>query len=97
MRVVVSKSNSAPDCIDLRDSLPGGTVLLLNREYLVTNSPDRGRHAIFVREGAMQTFNSAGEMPECMRHRLLSLRAFDEMGMMIDADVCEGAENRGIN
>jgi hypothetical protein len=27
-----------------------------------------------------------------MRRRLLSLRAFDEQGMMIDADVADGAQ-----
>ena len=92
MRVVVSEPNSAPDRIELRDALPGETVLLLNHAYLDTNSPYKGRHAIFVREGAIQAFNSVGEVPECMRRRLLSLRAFDDMGMMIDADVCEGSE-----
>jgi hypothetical protein len=30
------------------------------------------------------------EVPKSFRHRLLSVRAFDDSGMMIDADVVDG-------
>jgi len=44
----------------------------------------------FVREGAEQTYDRVDEVPEVMRMRLLSLRAFDAQGMMLNADVVPG-------
>jgi hypothetical protein len=45
-----------------------------------------------VREGAEETFDRTDEVPQSMRTRLLSLRAFDAKGMMLDAEVVEGRE-----
>jgi hypothetical protein len=90
IRQQVDEPHSAPDRIELRDAEPGETVLLLNHEYLPVDSPYRGRHAIFVREGALERFDAVGEVPDALQRRLLSLRAFDEAGMMVDADVVEG-------
>jgi len=91
-RVRVDAPYSAPDRIELRDAEPGETVLLLNHDYLdMPASPYRGRHAIYVREGAEQAFDRVNEVPDCIRRRLMSLRAFDAAGMMVDADVAEGA------
>lgn len=91
VRMVVNEAHAAPDRIELRDAEPGETVLLLNHEYLDADSPYRGRHAIFVREGATDVFDAVNTVPDCLRRRLLSLRGFDAQGMMVDADVAEGA------
>lgn len=91
-RIVVDAPHAAPDRIELRDAQPGETVLLLNHEYLDTPGPYRGRHAIFVREGAIARYDRVDEVPDCLRRRLLSLRAFDGEGMMVDADVVDGTE-----
>lgn len=91
-RIVVDAPHAAPDRIELRDAEPGETVLLLNHEYLDAPSPYRGRHAIFVREGAVHRYEGVDAVPDALRRRLLSLRAFDEDGMMIDADVVDGSE-----
>lgn len=91
-RIVVDAPHAAPDRIELRDAEPGETVLLLNHEYLDAPSPYRGRHAIFVREGAVDRYDRVDAVPDALRRRLLSLRAFDEVGMMVDADVVEGSE-----
>ena len=90
LRMQVEEAYSSPDRIELRDAEPGETVLLLNHEYLALDSPYRGRHAIFVREGATQAFDAINIVPATLRRRLLSLRAFDAQGMMVDADVVEG-------
>jgi hypothetical protein len=74
----------------LRDVDPGEKVLLLNYTHLPVDSPYRSSHAIYVREGAERSYDRIGEVPECLRARLISLRAFDEAGMMIDADIIEG-------
>jgi len=90
IRQRVDEPHSAPDRIELRDAEPGETVLLLNHEYLAADSPYRGRHAIYVREGARERFDAVDVVPDALRRRLLSVRAFDEAGMMVDADVVEG-------
>lgn len=92
LRVAVTEPHTAPDRIELRDAEPGETVLLLNHEHLPVDSPYRSRHAIYVREGATQAFDAVDTVPEVMRRRLLSLRAFDAAGMMLDADVVEGTQ-----
>ncbi|HJV71920.1 DUF1203 domain-containing protein [Ideonella sp.] len=91
IRQRVDEPHGAPDRIELRDAEPGETVLLLNHEYLSADSPYRGRHAIYVREGAVERFDAVGVVPDALRRRLLSLRAFDAAGMMVDADVVDGA------
>jgi hypothetical protein len=92
VRYVVDAKPGYPDRIELRDVEPGQTVLLVNYTHQPVESPYRSSHAIFVREGAEETFDRVDEVPESMRLRLLSLRAFDAKGMMLDADVIEGRE-----
>ena len=43
-----------------------------------------------MREHASATFDAVGEVPEALRCRLLSLRAFDAGHQMVDADVVDG-------
>jgi hypothetical protein len=91
-RFHVTAPHSAPDRISLRDAEPGETVLLLNYEHQPSESPYRSRHAIYVIEGEQRTFDAVGEVPDVMRRRMLSLRAFDARGMMVDADLADGRE-----
>ncbi|GGK24074.1 DUF1203 domain-containing protein [Salinarimonas ramus] len=90
-RMIVDGEPGYPDRIEMREVPVGETVLLLNHVSMPASSPYRATHAIFVREGARETFDRVGIVPEVMRRRLLSLRAFDDEGMMRDADVVEGA------
>ena len=53
-------------------------------------------HAIFVRGHAEQVRPAIDEIPDVLRMRLLSVRAFDRAGMMVDADVVAGAELRPV-
>jgi len=89
-RYIVDASPGYPDRVELRDLEPGETALLVNYTHLPSDTPYRASHAIFVREGAMLASAQDGEIPECIRTRLISLRAFDASGMMTDADVAEG-------
>ena len=92
LRYQVDKSPGFPDRIEMRDAAPGETVLLLNHVCQSANTPYRAAHAIFVREGATQAYDEVGVVPDVLRRRLLSLRAYDASGMMLDADVVEGAD-----
>jgi hypothetical protein len=89
-RQKVDNDPGFPDRIELRDIPVGGHALLLNYMHQPADTPFRATHAIFVREGATQTYDRVGDVPDVMRRRLLSLRAFDAAGMMIAADVTEG-------
>jgi len=91
-RYVADAKPGYPCRIEMRDAEPGESLLLLNHTYQSADTPYRGSHAIFVREGATETYNQRDQVPEVMRVRLLSLRGFDETGMMLDADVVEGAQ-----
>lgn len=75
----------------MRDAELGETLLLLNHTCQPADTPYRASHAIFVREGATETYNQMDQVPEVMRRRALSLRAYDAAGMMLDADLVEGA------
>lgn len=80
-----------PDRIELRDVEPGESVLLLNFEHQPAATPYRAAHAIFVREGATTAFDAIDTVPDALRRRPLSLRAFDAAHGMIDADLVDGS------
>lgn len=83
----------APCRVTLEDAPVGERVLLLNWEHQPADTPFRSRHAIFVREAARDTTFTPGEIPPAFAARsFLSLRAFDESGMMVDADLTPTAD-----
>jgi hypothetical protein len=79
-----------PDRITLRDLPLGASVLLLNYEHQPALTAYRSTHAIFVAEDAREAAAFHNEIPKALRDRLLSLRAFDDAGMMLDAEVVDG-------
>jgi hypothetical protein len=81
-----------PCRVTLEDADIGESVLLLNYQHLPVDTPYRSAHAIFVREGAVTCSPIVNRIPEQLRIRLLSIRAFDADGMMVDADVAHGQE-----
>lgn len=90
LRYVVDANPGYPDRIEMRDLEIGERALLLNYTHVDAASPYRASHAIFVREGAAQRYDRTNEVPSVMRIRLLSLRAFNNDHMMIDADLIDG-------
>ena len=91
-RYVAESKPGFPDRIELRDAEPGETLLLVNHVHQPADTPYRASHAIFVLEGASEAYDSVGDIPEVMRIRPLSLRAFDKHGMMVDGDLVPGKE-----
>lgn len=96
IRQRVDADTGFPDRIEMREARPGETVLLLNHTCMDLPSPYRTTHAIYVREGATETFDAVNTIPAVMESRLLSLRAFDAAGMIVDAEVVEGAAMRPV-
>jgi hypothetical protein len=89
-RMVADNNPGYPCRVSLQDAEVGETVLLMNYEHQSMPTPFQSGHAIFVRESASQAIPNKNEIPKMFRHRLLSVRAFDKSGMMIDADVIDG-------
>jgi hypothetical protein len=92
VRRMADRRPGFPCRVSLRDAEPGETLLLLNYEHLPVSGPYRSRHAIYVREHAEEYTPQVNEIPELLRTRLLSVRAYDTGGMMVDAEVVDGAE-----
>lgn len=91
-RMTVTGKPGYPCRASLVDAEVGETVLLVPYLHHDTCSPYRASGPIFVREGAATARPAPGEVPVMMRHRLLSLRAYDCDGTMIDAEVVRGTE-----
>jgi hypothetical protein len=49
-----------------------------------------------VREGVRETASFVNHVPAQHRTRLLSVRAYDAAGIMVDAEVAEGSELESI-
>jgi hypothetical protein len=81
-----------PDRVTLDDAPLGSTVLLLNHVHQPADTPYRASHAIYVAEGARERYDGVDAVPPALRKRLLSLRAFDAEGMLVDAAVVAGAK-----
>ena len=47
-RYVAEPHSAYPDRIEMRDAAPGETLLLLNHEYQLAQTPYRARHATFI-------------------------------------------------
>jgi len=89
-RMTVDAQPGYPCRVSLVDAEMGEAVLLLPFEHQSAHSPYRASGPIFVREQAVQAQPAIGEVPDALRRRLISVRAYDRAGMMVNADVIEG-------
>ena len=90
VRMIADEKPGFPCRVSLADAELGEEVLLANFEHQQVHSPYRATGPIFVRRNA-KVFDST-DVPQALRPRLLSLRAYDDSGMMVEADVVEGIE-----
>jgi uncharacterized protein YbaR (Trm112 family) len=91
-RVVADSCPGYPDRVELRDALVGETLLLVNYEHQPAASPFRASHAVYVLERAAKAYDAIDEVPRLLRTRAISLRAFDDQGMLVGAELCPGTE-----
>ena len=89
IRVLVDKPNSFPCRRCLHDAEPGETMLLLSYDPFVGASPYSGPGPIYVHDRDCTPFDGDG-VPDQLTRRLLSVRAYDESHMLVDADVIDG-------
>lgn len=91
-RVIADTFPGFPDRIELRDLPPGEAAILVNYVHQPAETPYRACHAVFVREGAERAYDTIGDIPDVIRRRPISLRAFSRCGDMLDADLVDGRE-----
>ena len=94
-RVVATSKPGFPCRVSLVDAEPGDELLLLPFEHQPQHSPYRASGPIYVRAGARQRMLAAGEIPEYVSSRQISLRAYDTEHLIIGAEVCAGEAVRG--
>lgn len=89
VRQTVTSYPGYPDRISLCDIPVGETALLINHIYQPADTPYRGSHAIYIREGCTEQGIYINELPEVINGRVLSLRAYNEKHFLRKADICE--------
>jgi hypothetical protein len=97
MRMTVTAKPSFPCRVTLEDREVGERVLLLNHVSHDVANPYRASHAIFVTEGAEEAAEFVDEVPPVLATRILSLRGFDDQGLMAEALLTQpGEADEGI-
>ncbi|WP_299963890.1 DUF1203 domain-containing protein [uncultured Roseobacter sp.] len=91
-RMTVTETPGTPCRVSLQDAEIGERVILTNYMHQPGDSPYQSTHAVFVRENAMQAAPVVNEIPAVISTRLISLRLFDQIHMMVAADVIPGEE-----
>ena len=91
-RMTADAKPGYPCRVSLQDAEPGERLILLPFEHQPAHSPYRASGPIFVREAAGAPFDEVDVVPAVLRGRLLSLRAYDAAGFIVDAEVVPGDE-----
>lgn len=95
-RYVADRQPGFPCRVSLAAAAPGERVVLVPYVHQDADSPYRASGPIFVRENARPITLDAGAVPELLRSRVLSVRAYDADALMLSADVVEGGNLEGV-
>jgi hypothetical protein len=91
-RRVADSKPGYPCRVSLVDADIGEPVLLLHHEHHPVASPYRDGGPIYIRLAAKPAALKPNEIPEVVRSRFISLRAFDAAGFLVGADIADGAK-----
>lgn len=89
-RMTATRANAFPCRVSLIDAEVGEELLLLPYVHQSADSPYRASGPIFVRRHAAVANVAVDVVPELVRRRLISARAYDGADRIVDAEVCEG-------
>jgi hypothetical protein len=95
-RTIADKKPGFPCRVSLADAELGERVILLPFPHQTAPSPYQASGPIFVREIAEDVSLPPDTIPNMLRSRLLSIRAYDSQGFMVDAQVVGGDELDGL-
>jgi hypothetical protein len=82
VRVTADGKPGFPCRVTLEDAEPGESLILVNHVSNDSATPYRAAHAIYVREADSETAVYVDTPPPVFEGRTLSLRGFDEAGML---------------
>lgn len=82
VRLRADSERGYPCRVSLDHARPGESVILLNHVSHDVPTPYRTAFAIFVREEAETASAWEGRLPPVLEERILSLRGYDEAGML---------------
>lgn len=91
-RYVADAKPGFPCRVTLEDAEPGEPLLLVPHAHQTSQTAYASKGPIFIREQNALRAAYQNEIPEQLRVRLISLRAYDGAGMMLDADVADGKD-----
>jgi hypothetical protein len=89
---VADRKPGFPCRVSLEDALPGEAVILVPFVHQPADSPYRASGPIFIRQVARRATPAINDVPELLRLRTLSVRAYDADSLMQDADIVDGRE-----
>jgi len=96
IKMIVDTKPGFPCRVSLEDADIGEEVILLSYKHHRTNSPYQSSGPIFIRKNGKPATLSINEIPEMLYIRLLSLRGFNNDGIMKEA-LIKIFENEEIN
>ncbi len=91
-RLIVDAKPGFPCRVSLQDAEIGERVILAPFVHHNVESPYRASGAIFIRETAKEIELAPGEIPDVVTSRVMSVRAYNAKGMMVNAAVIPGKE-----
>jgi len=89
-RVFADDASGYPRRVSLAHALPGEELILMSYQHQPGHSPYRAAGPVFARKSALNAFDAVNVVPEPVRVRLLSVRAYDRDDMIVEAEVVEG-------
>ncbi len=89
-RILADDAVGYPCRVSLTHALPGEELILMSYEHQPGHSPYRAAGPVFARKSALTAFDAVNIVPEPVRVRLLSVRAYDRDDMIVEAEVVEG-------
>ena len=89
-RATADDATSFPCRVSLAHASPGEELILMSFEHQGAHSPYRATGPIYVRKAATIAFDAVNVIPEPVRSRLLSVRAYDAQDLIVEAEVVDG-------
>lgn len=88
---VFAEDDTAPCRVSLAHAALGEELLLVSYQHQSAPSPYRATGPIYVRKQAVEAQLASNAVPEQIRSRLLSGRAYDRNDLIVEAEVVDGA------
>ena len=91
VRTVVDESPGFPCRVSLNDAAIGEELLLLSYQHQPAHSPYQAAGPVFVGRSLTRPATFIDTVPPSFATRLLSVRAYDEAHLIVEAEVVDGA------